>query len=312
MACVEIRSITKSFDEKKVLNQVSFEIMKGECFGLLGPNGAGKSTLIDIITGLKKTDQGDVLIDGRPIKEVALTIRQKLGVVPQELAIIEELNAVDNLTYFGGLYGLYGNTLKERIAEILAVTGLEEKKKEKVKTFSGGMKRRLNIGIALLHQPEFLILDEPTVGVDPQSRQHIFDFLETLNQQGTTILYTSHYMEEVEALCDRVFIMDLGEEVAYGTKEYVKELVGLMYSIEVVLDRIPQGFEQVVLDSENGIQEVTIENRQMNLVVDRSIYSMMKFISLVEENHLVIKKVSVNETTLEEAFLKLTGKALRD
>ena len=312
MAYVEIQSITKSFDEKKVLNQVSFEIMKGECFGLLGPNGAGKSTLIDIITGLKKTDQGEVLIDGRSIKEDALTIRQKLGVVPQELAIIEELNAVDNLTYFGGLYGLYGNTLKERIAEILAVTGLEEKKKEKVKTFSGGMKRRLNIGIALLHQPEFLILDEPTVGVDPQSRQHIFDFLETLNQQGTTILYTSHYMEEVEALCDRVFIMDLGEEVAYGTKEYVKELVGLTYSIEVVLDRIPQGFEQVVLDSENGIQEVTIENRQMNLVVDRSIYSMMKFISLVEENHLVIKKVSVNETTLEEAFLKLTGKALRD
>ena len=187
MAYVEIKSITKSFDEKKVLNQVSFEIMKGECFGLLGPNGAGKSTLIDIITGLKKTDQGDVLIDGRSIKEDALTIRQKLGVVPQELAIIEELNAVDNLTYFGGLYGLYGNTLKERIAEILAVTGLEEKKKEKVKTFSGGMKRRLNIGIALLHQPEFLILDEPTVGVDPQSRQHIFDFLETLNQQGTTI-----------------------------------------------------------------------------------------------------------------------------
>ena len=176
MAYVEIQSITKSFDEKKVLNQVSFEIMKGECFGLLGPNGAGKSTLIDIITGLKKTDQGDVLIDGRSIKEDALTIRQKLGVVPQELAIIEELNAVDNLTYFGGLYGLYGNTLKERIAEILAVTGLEEKKKEKVKTFSGVMKRRLNIGIALLHQPEFLILDEPTVGVDPQSRQHIFDF----------------------------------------------------------------------------------------------------------------------------------------
>ena len=170
----------------------------------------------------------------------------------------------------------------------------------------------MNIGIALLHQPEFLILDEPTVGVDPQSRQHIFDFLETLNQQGTTILYTSHYMEEVEALCDRVFIMDLGEEVAYGTKEYVKELVGLTYSIEVVMDRIPQGFEQVVLDSENGIQEVTVSNRQMNLVVDRSIYSMMKFISLVEENHLVIKKVSVNETTLEEAFLKLTGKALRD
>lgn len=312
MAYVEIQSITKSFDEKKVLNQVSFEIMKGECFGLLGPNGAGKSTLIDIITGLKKTDQGDVLIDGMSIKEDALMIRQKLGVVPQELAIIEELNAVDNLTYFGGLYGLYGNTLKERIAEILAVTGLEEKKKEKVKTFSGGMKRRLNMGIALLHQPEFLILDEPTVGVDPQSRQHIFDFLETLNQQGTTILYTSHYMEEVEALCDRVFIMDLGEEVAYGTKEHVKELVGLTYSIEVVMDRVPKGFEQVVLDSENGIQEVTVSNRQMNLVVDRSIYSMMKFISLVEENHLVIKKVSVNETTLEEAFLKLTGKALRD
>ena len=312
MAYVEIKSITKSFDEKKVLNQVSFEIMKGECFGLLGPNGAGKSTLIDIITGLKKTDQGDILIDGMSIKEDALTIRQKLGVVPQELAIIEELNAVDNLTYFGGLYGLYGNTLKERIAEILAVTGLEEKKKEKVKTFSGGMKRRLNIGIALLHQPEFLILDEPTVGVDPQSRQHIFDFLETLNQQGTTILYTSHYMEEIEALCDRVFILDLGEEVAYGTKEEVKKLVGHTQTVVLTLDRIPNGFEESLKASENGVQHVLLKEETLELTVDQTIFSMMKLIGFVEQEQLVIKSLSIKETTLEEAFLQLTGKTLRD
>lgn len=312
MAYIEIKQISKSFDRKRVLNHVSFEITKGERFGLLGPNGAGKSTLIDILTGLKKADEGDILIDGLSIKKDIIAIRKKLGVVPQELGLIEELSAVDNLRYFGGLYGLSGTLLKERVEKMLEMSGLSDKRKEKVKTYSGGMKRRLNIAVALLHEPEFLILDEPTVGVDPQSRQHIFDFLEELSRRGTTILYTSHYMEEVEALCERVFIMDLGEEVAYGSKEYVKNLVGLTQRVSVTLDRVPSTLVELLETSENGIQTVTLMDNRLSLTVDRSIFSMMKLISLVEEQQLVIKFISVEETTLEEAFLKLTGKNLRD
>lgn len=312
MAYIEIKQISKSFDRKRVLNHVSFEITKGERFGLLGPNGAGKSTLIDILTGLKKADEGDILIDGLSIKKDIIAIRKKLGVVPQELGLIEELSAVDNLRYFGGLYGLSGTLLKERVEKMLEMSGLSDKRKEKVKTYSGGMKRRLNIAVALLHEPEFLILDEPTVGVDPQSRQHIFDFLEELSRRGTTILYTSHYMEEVEALCERVFIMDLGEEVAYGSKEYVKNLVGLTQRVSVTLDRVPSTLVELLETSENGIQTVTVMDNRLSLTVDRSIFSMMKLISLVEEQQLVIKFISVEETTLEEAFLKLTGKNLRD
>ena len=223
---IEIKDVTKSYGRHKVLQNVSFEIMEGELFGLLGPNGAGKSTLIDILTGIQSMDSGEIFINGKSIKTDKVEIRKQLGLVPQDIALLEELNAVDNLEYFGGLYGLAGAELKSQIEKLLEVAGLTDKKKEKVKNYSGGMKRRLNIAVAMLHNPSILILDEPTVGVDAQSRQHIFDYIQSLAEQGTTILYTSHYMEEIETLCKRVFTLDLGEEVAYGTKEEVKKLVG--------------------------------------------------------------------------------------
>ena len=195
---------------------------------------------------------------------------------------------------------------------LLDVAGLTDNNKQKVKNYSGGMKRRLNIAVAMLHNPSILILDEPTVGVDAQSRQHIFDYIQSLAEQGTTILYTSHYMEEIETLCKRVFILDLGEEVAYGTKEEVKKLVGHTQTVALTLDRVPAGFDEVLKNSENGIQFVTVDGQDIALTIDQTIFSMMKLIEQVEQAQLVIKSVNVKETTLEEAFLQLTGKTLRD
>lgn len=309
---IEIKDVTKSYGRHKVLQNVSFEIMEGELFGLLGPNGAGKSTLIDILTGIQSMDSGEIFINGKSIKTDKVEIRKHLGLVPQDIALLEELNAVDNLEYFGGLYGLAGQELKSQIEKLLEVAGLTDKKKEKVKNYSGGMKRRLNIAVAMLHNPSILILDEPTVGVDAQSRQHIFDYIQSLAEQGTTILYTSHYMEEIEALCKRVFILDLGEEVAYGTKEEVKKLVGHTQTVGLTLDRVPAGFDEVLKNSENGIQYVTVDGQDIALTIDQTIFSMMKLIEQVEQAQLVIKSVNVKETTLEEAFLQLTGKTLRD
>ena len=309
---IEIKDVTKSYGRQKVLQNISFEIMEGELFGLLGPNGAGKSTLIDILTGIQSMDSGDIFINGKSIKTDKVEIRKHLGLVPQDIALLEELNAVDNLEYFGGLYGLAGTELKSQIEKLLGVAGLTDKKKEKVKNYSGGMKRRLNIAVAMLHNPSILILDEPTVGVDAQSRQHIFDYIQSLAEQGTTILYTSHYMEEIETLCKRVFILDLGEEVAYGTKEEVKKLVGHTQTVALTLDRVPAGFDEVLKNSENGIQFVTVDGQEIALTIDQTIFSMMKLIEQVEQAQLVIKSVNVKETTLEEAFLQLTGKTLRD
>jgi len=309
---IEIKDVTKSYGRQKVLQNVSFEIMEGELFGLLGPNGAGKSTLIDILTGIQSMDSGEIFINGKSIKTDKVEIRKQLGLVPQDIALLEELNAVDNLEYFGGLYGLAGAELKNQIEKLLEVAGLTDKKKEKVKNYSGGMKRRLNIAVAMLHNPSILILDEPTVGVDAQSRQHIFDYIQSLAEQGTTILYTSHYMEEIETLCKRVFILDLGEEVAYGTKEEVKKLVGHTQTVALTLDRVPAGFDEVLKNSENGIQFVTVDGQDIALTVDQTIFSMMKLIEQVEQAQLVIKSINVKETTLEEAFLQLTGKTLRD
>lgn len=309
---IEIKDVTKSYGRQKVLQNVSFEIMEGELFGLLGPNGAGKSTLIDILTGIQSMDSGEIFINGKSIKTDKVEIRKQLGLVPQDIALLEELNAVDNLEYFGGLYGLAGAELKNQIEKLLEVAGLTDKKKEKVKNYSGGMKRRLNIAVAMLHNPSILILDEPTVGVDAQSRQHIFDYIQSLAEQGTTILYTSHYMEEIETLCKRVFILDLGEEVAYGTKEEVKKLVGHTQTVALKLDRVPAGFDEVLKNSENGIQFITVDGQDIALTIDQTIFSMMKLIEQVEQAQLVIKSINVKETTLEEAFLQLTGKTLRD
>ncbi|MBK0347505.1 ABC transporter ATP-binding protein [Aerococcaceae bacterium zg-ZJ1578] len=312
MSYVTVKDINKRFQQKSVLNNVNFAIEKGERFGLIGPNGAGKSTLIDIMTGLIVADSGEVIIDDINIKKDILAVRKKLGVVPQDLALMEELNGYDNLIYFGGMYGLSGKELQSRVDELLKTIGLTAHAKKKVKTYSGGMKRRLNIAAALLHRPEFLILDEPTVGVDPQSRQYIFDFLKDLNENGTTILYISHYMEEIEALCDRLLILDSGSEVAYGTKAEVKSLVRQSNKVKIELDYVSEEVLAAIQALDNGISEVTRDFNHIHLLVDSSAFSMMRLIQALEVTDSVIKSLSLEDISLEETFLQLTGKSLRE
>ena len=314
MAYIEIKNIDKSFGKKKVLKNVSFRIDRGDRFGLIGPNGAGKSTLIDIIVGLRHQDVGEIIVDGLNTKKDILNIRSKIGFVPQDIALVEDLNATDNLRYFGVLYGLSGAHLKARIDDVLELVGLQDRRKEKLKKYSGGMKRRMNIACALLHEPEFLILDEPTVGVDPQSRNYIFEFLRTLSAtRQTTLLYTSHYMEEVEALCNRIFLIDEGSEVAYGSKQQITAMVGNEYLIRVELEAAPDegliaGMNDVVL----GIIDVGTDITTLNLRVDPNRFRMMHLITYLEQQRIGIRSVQREETSLEEAFLRLTGKTLRD
>ena len=311
MSIIEVKNITKRFNDKLVLDNVSYEVNEGEIFGFIGPNGAGKSTLINIMTTLLIPDSGTIKICGYDILKEPIKAKECIGYVPQDLALIDDLNAYDNLEFFGALYGLKGKVLKERINEALKVTGLEKTKKQKVKKFSGGMKRRLNIAVAIMHHPKVLILDEPTVGVDPQSRNHIFSFIKNICKEwGTTIVYTSHYMEEVEELCKRVFIMDLGKEISYGEKGDIKSSV---FSNNKVLIETQNINAKTIMELKDikGIMKVTDKNEEVSLTIN-SEFKLAKVLSLLEKNNIDIKKISYEEPKLEDVFLSLTGKNLRD
>jgi ABC-2 type transport system ATP-binding protein len=311
MKVIEINNISKRFKEKLVLDNISFEVSKGEIFGLLGPNGAGKSTLISIIVNTLLPDSGKVVICGKDVVKDSIESKKRIGFVPQDLAIMENLNAYDNLEFFGALYGLKGMKLKERINEALDIVGLMDKKKEKVKKYSGGMKRRLNIGIAIMHHPEVLILDEPTVGVDPQSRQHIFNFIKRIGKEwGTTILYTSHYMEEVEELCERVLIMDLGVEIAYGNKDDIKASVFPNNKVVINASEI-KGETIVKIKETKGVIKVTESEKSISLTINDK-FKLAECLSILEKNNININKISYEEAKLEDVFLTLTGKNLRD
>jgi ABC-2 type transport system ATP-binding protein len=312
MSLIEIKNITKRFEDKIAVDNVSLTIEEGDIFGLLGPNGAGKSTLINMITGLLKIDSGDILVDGYSIKKDPLKVKEQIGLVPQELALMETVSAYDNLEFWGSLYGLKGKLLKERIKEALEVSGLTDRKNEKVKKFSGGMKRRLNIAAAIMHHPRVLIMDEPTVGIDPQSRNHIFQFTKDLNRdKKTTIIYTSHYMEEVDYLCDRLFIMDLGKEVAYGSKKNIKEMVS--DKSKVILKPESYTGEVIISIKElQGITDIVEEEGVLKLMVKEDSFNLNDLINKLYSQKVKIKGITFEEPTLEEVFLSLTGKTLRD
>ena len=311
MSKIEVKNLTKRFSDKLVLDNISLKIEEGEIFGLLGPNGAGKSTLINLIIGLIKADNGDVIVGGHSINKEPIKVREQIGVVPQEIALFESLNARDNLEYWGGLYGLKGEKLKNRIDEAVKIAGLEDNLKKKVKTYSGGMKRRLNVVAGLIHHPEILIMDEPTVGVDPQSRNHIFQVVKEMNKNyKTTIIYTSHYMEEVEHLCSNIFILDIGKEVAFGTKEQLKRMVqddkvfrikatGDLNSLMFNLKKNPKirGIEK----ESDGLKIITSADLNLNEVLNE-----------IQTSNLQVKNLGIDEPSLEEVFLTLTGKKLRD
>ncbi|MFR2298678.1 MAG: ATP-binding cassette domain-containing protein, partial [Clostridium paraputrificum] len=248
---------------------------------------------------------------GYDIVKESLKAKANIGYVPQDIALLEELSAYDNLEFFGALYGLKGKLLKERIKEALEVTGLEDKRKQKVKKFSGGMKRRLNIATAIMHHPKVLIMDEPTVGVDPQSRNHIFTFTKKICKEwGTTVIYTSHYMEEVEELCERVFIIDLGKEIAYGNKEDIKSSV--FPNNKVIIDASNMSGEALIkLENVEGILKI-VDNENLITLTINSNFKLGNALNILEKENVIIKKISYEEAKLEDVFLTLTGKNLRD
>ena len=217
-----VKNLKKSFGERVAVKNMNFEIKEGEIVGFLGPNGAGKTTTIRMISTILDYDEGEVIFNGRNIKENEKEFKKSLGLVPQDIAVFSDLSAYNNVKFFGSLYGLKGHVLKERVKEVLGFVGLWERKDQYPEEFSGGMKRRLNIACSIIHKPKLLIMDEPTVGIDPQSRNNILEVTKKLSEEGTTVIYTSHYMEEVENLCSKLIIVDNGEVIEYGEKENIK------------------------------------------------------------------------------------------
>lgn len=309
---LETEGLQKKFKHHVAVDGVNLFIEKGESVGLLGPNGAGKSTTISMISSLIKPTIGDVRFNGNSIVKTPQLIRKVLGVVPQEIALYEELSAYENLVFFGRIYGLRGEQLKEKVHSVLQRVGLQDRQKDRVKTYSGGMQRRINIAVALLHEPEILIMDEPTVGIDPQSRSYILDMVRQLNQEkGMTVLYTSHYMEEVEKLCDRVYIMDYGRIIASGTKEELKSVLSNEETILVDLkETSPALFK--ALEEDNEILQVTETETGMKLIVSKGSNKLADIFHQTEAFNVQVSNVTVQIPTLEDVFLHLTGRTLRD
>lgn len=284
----------------------------GEIVGLLGPNGAGKSTTISMISSLLDPTSGDIELNGTSILKHPKELRQILGVVPQEIALYQELSAQENLLFFGRIQKLPKRVLHNRVEEVLEIIGLQDRRKDLVKTFSGGMKRRLNIGVALLHNPKFIIMDEPTVGIDPQSRNYILETVQKLNKERQmTVLYTSHYMEEVEYLCDRIYIMDHGEVIASGTKEEIKQILSADNAVEVKLEMPSIEFEQALRESDL-ITSVTSQGTIVTIIAPKGVNMFNIIIPISEQVHVSFTSIEIKNPTLEDVFLHLTGRVLRN
>lgn len=313
MTILELKNITKRYDDKLVVDNINFSIGKGETFGLLGPNGAGKSTIISMICGLVKPDQGDVIIDGYSIIKSPTLAKKSIGVVPQDIALYESLSAIDNLKFWGTLYGLGGSLLKSRIDEVLEITGLKDRSKDKIKNYSGGMKRRINIAAAFMHHPKLLIMDEPTVGIDPQSRNHILEFTKNLNEKyGTTVIYTSHYMEEVESLCNRLMILDEGKIIAGGTQDEIKRMISNEENIEINLTNYSNEIE-LKLRALKNVSGINFKDGLLTIIISSSNKNgIQDIIDILIHNNVKIQNLNVKVPNLETVFLKLTGKNLRD
>ncbi|SES05774.1 ABC transporter ATP-binding protein [Salipaludibacillus aurantiacus] len=309
---LETEELRKVYKGTAAVDSVNLFLEKGESVGLLGPNGAGKSTTISMIASLIAPSAGDVRLNGKSVLKHPNEIRKVLGIVPQEIALYPELTAYENLKFFGRIYGLKGEALSRRVQEVLELLGLEDRQKDLVKTYSGGMKRRINIGAALLHEPEILIMDEPTVGIDPQSRSYILDTVRKLNEEkGMTVLYTSHYMEEVERLCDRVYIMDHGKVIASGTKDELKSILSGEEAILVEMDRdYPELVKE--LDADEAILQTIETDKGLKLIVPKGSRLLGKIFQAAERHGAQISNITVQVPTLEDVFLHLTGRKLRD
>ena len=312
-AILEAKELVKKYGDFTAVNGISFEIMEGEIFSLLGPNGAGKTTTISMLSTLYVPTRGEATIGGHSIKKEPMAVRNLIGVVPQDLALYEELTARENLMFWGQMYGLSGKTLNARIDEVLEQIGLTDKARQRLKTYSGGMKRRVNIGVGLLHRPRLLFMDEPTVGIDPQSRRAILDSVKDLNKQGMTVLYTTHYMEEAAELSDRVGIMDHGELIALGTLSELTKQVGEMETLilHVGENDDPQPLAAGIRTL-NGVMKADVSDHTVTVIVPNAEEALASAVTKANEMGIKIHSVDMREPNLEAVFLHLTGRALRD
>lgn len=308
---IQVNDLHKSFGEIKAVQGVSFNVRRGDIFSLLGPNGAGKTTTISMLSTLLRPDQGDALVFGKSIRTEPMGVKAVLGVVPQEIALYEDLSARENLTFWGKMYGLRGTALKARVNEVLEIIGLTDRAAGRVGKFSGGMKRRVNIGVALLHKPQVIYMDEPTVGIDPQSRRNILDSVVALKDQGMTVLYTTHYMEEAQELSDQIAIMDHGQLIACGTHAELVKIVGEMDRITLTVNtesgRVLEAWKAIP-----GVRQISAEDSVLIVLVDNSNLILPRLFEIATAQNVRITSIDIQEPNLEAVFLHLTGRALRD
>jgi ABC-2 type transport system ATP-binding protein len=311
MSAIHVRGLHKSYGGFTAVQNLEFSVREGEIFSLLGPNGAGKSTTLSMLSCLLPPSAGDALLMGHSIVRAPQAAKRVIGVVPQEIAIYDDLSARQNLVFWGRMYGLGGSRLSRRVEEVLDLTGLTDRRNDRAGQFSGGMQRRLNIGIALLHEPKIVIMDEPTVGIDPQSRRRILDGVKELNARGVTVLYTTHYMEEARELSHRIAIMDHGRLIAQGTHTDLIRIVGGLHRIRLTLSRKPAG----LLDMWRmlaGVHSVSEENGTVSLLAGDSTRLLPTLFESAAQEDVHVTGMEVREPDLESVFLHLTGGALRN
>lgn len=307
-----VRELTKRFGDRTAVDDVSFEIKAGEIYGLLGPNGAGKTTAISMIAGILARDGGQIQVDGIDI-DAGPAARARIGIVPQSVTLYTDLNARENLRFWGRMYELRGPELQAAVDRALSAVGLEDRASDVVDTYSGGMQRRLNLAAGILHRPALLILDEPTVGVDPHSRSAIFELVEQLRDQGTALLYTTHYMEEAERLCDRIGIIDDGRLIAEGTRSQLLADLGADVRIDVGLEGEPDLERAAVLArSVEGVRRTEATDGRLQVFADAGPERLPALLSRLLDGGLAAASIEVVEPNLEDVFLQLTGRALRD
>ncbi len=308
---VEVKNLVKSFGDLNAIDGISLNIKQGEIYGLLGPNGAGKSTMINILCGLLKKSKGEITCLDKSLDDNILSIKQDIGVVPQDIAIYEDLKAIENVKFFASLYGLKGKDLKQRSLKALEFVGLDDRKDDYPKNFSGGMKRRLNIACAIAHTPKLIVMDEPTVGIDPQSRNHILESVEKLNQMGSTIIYTTHYMEEVEAICTKIGIMDHGKLIANGSYEQLQSLISDRKTIIIETD-IGINVDIQQLKEIKGVVCVVRQENLIEIEYLKEIDCLGNITTSFMNQDISIRSINMSNVSLETVFLSLTGRSLRD
>jgi ABC-2 type transport system ATP-binding protein len=311
MNMIEVQELRKVFGELVAVDGVSFTVQPGELFGLLGPNGAGKTTTIGCISGLLTPTAGRVRVMGHDVVRDGVAARRALGVVPQDIALYEDLSASENLQYWGGTQGMRGAELRARIGEVLELTGLQDRAKEAVKKYSGGMKRRLNLACGIIHRPRVLLLDEPTVGVDPQSRVRLLEMVRAEAQAGTCVLYTTHYMEEAETLCDRLAIVDHGKVIAQGTLAELRSMLGQRDLLRFTGRFQPEAVRRALGELE-GIEVVQAETDVLRLAAAEASRRLPAIFAALASAEAEVRETTLTQPSLESLFIKLTGKELRE